>query len=225
MDRSDFQELLANLYLRLNGYFTSGFIVHAPASNLTEVDILAVRFPNNAEPEREVIVSRYLQIPEKQIDILICEVKGAKTQLQFNSALRSNQEAIEKVLRWAGMFAEEHLPYIAEEVKVALTPKEINTPDRFIEIPITNYDDYLVRGILFALDRNEPNYNQPRFIHGQEILNFVHSCLFSKDRRPASDTRYDFGLWSIYEDIVRYFKNRTSPGSMENVYQQFSIPE
>ena len=42
MDKSDLQELLAALYLRLNGYFPSGFIAHAPVGNLTEIDILAL---------------------------------------------------------------------------------------------------------------------------------------------------------------------------------------
>ena len=54
MDTSDLQELLAALYLRLNGYFPSGFIAHASVGNLTEIDILAVRFPDHRELEREV---------------------------------------------------------------------------------------------------------------------------------------------------------------------------
>ena len=61
MEISDFQEQLSALYLRLNGFFVSGFIVHAPQNefndkgeprkNRTEVDVLAVRFPHNIELE------------------------------------------------------------------------------------------------------------------------------------------------------------------------------
>ena len=63
MDRSDFEELLAALYLRVNGYFASGFIAHAPVGNLTEIDVLAVRFPKHQEPEREIASCAYLHPP------------------------------------------------------------------------------------------------------------------------------------------------------------------
>src|SRR5437867_493484 len=92
--KHDLQETLVSLYLRLNGYFVSGFIVHAPGmnkeSNRTQVDALGIRLPNNSEPEREVRPSEYLQLPTRQIDILICEVKGDKASLQFNEAIRSS---------------------------------------------------------------------------------------------------------------------------------------
>jgi hypothetical protein len=87
VDLSGFQELLASLYLRLNGYITSSFIVHAPTNNYTEVDILGVRFRHNAEPEREVTPSEYIQIPDTAIDIVICEVKGRDIQLQFTECV------------------------------------------------------------------------------------------------------------------------------------------
>jgi hypothetical protein len=52
VDRSDVQETLVSLYLRLNGYFVSGFIVHAQTGAKTEMDVLAVRFPNQRESSR-----------------------------------------------------------------------------------------------------------------------------------------------------------------------------
>jgi hypothetical protein len=33
MKKHDLQETLVSLYLRLNGYFVSGFIVHAPGDD------------------------------------------------------------------------------------------------------------------------------------------------------------------------------------------------
>ena len=50
MDKSDIQDTLVSLYLRLNGYFVSGFIVHASSGVGTEIDVLAVRFPQHEEP-------------------------------------------------------------------------------------------------------------------------------------------------------------------------------
>ena len=56
MTKAEAQEAFVTLYLRLNGYFTSGFIVHSsvPGRNTTELDVLAVRLPHNAEFAREV---------------------------------------------------------------------------------------------------------------------------------------------------------------------------
>lgn len=45
MKQSDIDEALVTLYLRLNGYFTSGLVVHSPIHGqaTTEVDCLAIR--------------------------------------------------------------------------------------------------------------------------------------------------------------------------------------
>jgi hypothetical protein len=112
MKKHDLQETLVSLYLRLNGYFVSSFIVHAPGvdkeSNRTQVDALRVRFPYNSEPEREIRPSEYLQIPAGATDILLCEVKGGQAPLQFNQGLR-NHGAIRSVLRWIGTFEDKEM--------------------------------------------------------------------------------------------------------------------
>jgi hypothetical protein len=78
VEKSDIQETLVSLYLRLNGYFVSGFIVHASRGVGTEMDVLAVRFPKHQEPEREGQPCRYLAAPTDQIDFLLGEVKGGQ---------------------------------------------------------------------------------------------------------------------------------------------------
>lgn len=54
--KSHVQENLLNLYLRLNGFFITGFIVHSPelGKNRAEIDALAIRLPYNDEPERVI---------------------------------------------------------------------------------------------------------------------------------------------------------------------------
>lgn len=61
-DRSEVQEALLSLYLRLNGYFITSFIVHSSefGKNEAQIDALAVRHPFNAEPQREVDTSPFL---------------------------------------------------------------------------------------------------------------------------------------------------------------------
>lgn len=76
MDRSDVQENLFSLYLRLNGYFVSGFIVHATVGTKTELDALAVRFPHHREPDREIGPDPVLETSGAVLDFLICEVTG-----------------------------------------------------------------------------------------------------------------------------------------------------
>src|ERR1035437_5096815 len=70
----------------------SGFIVHSPVAwrNKTEIDVLAVRFPKNAEPERGVSAAEELVAADGVIDIVIGEVKSRGRQLQFNEALRQS---------------------------------------------------------------------------------------------------------------------------------------
>lgn len=47
--KPEIHEALVVLYLRLNGYFTTGLVVQAPewGQNRTEIDCLAVRHPNH----------------------------------------------------------------------------------------------------------------------------------------------------------------------------------
>ena len=67
-------------------------MVHSPVAwrNKTEIDVLAVRFPKNAEPERGVGAAEELVAADGVIDIVIGEVKSRGRQLQFNEALRQS---------------------------------------------------------------------------------------------------------------------------------------
>jgi hypothetical protein len=71
VEKGEIQETLVSLYLRLNDFFVSGFIVHASHGVGTEMDVLAVRFPSHKEPEREVQPCRYLAVPTDHIDSLL----------------------------------------------------------------------------------------------------------------------------------------------------------
>ena len=107
MYKAEIQEGLVALYMRLNGYFTTGFIVHSPVSGRTktELDLLGVRFPRNCEPERGIGVAAELNAVGDLIDIVIGEVKSRGQPLQFNAALRKSG-ALSSVLRWVGLFEE-----------------------------------------------------------------------------------------------------------------------
>jgi hypothetical protein len=104
MDRSDVQETLVHLYLRLNGYFVSGYIVQAPHGATTELDVLAVRFPRHEEAEREIPCSEHLAIPAERIDFVVGEVKGGTGNVNFNVRFRNNPAAVRSVLNRFGAF-------------------------------------------------------------------------------------------------------------------------
>ena len=83
-NKSTIQEQLATLYLRLNGYFTTGYIIHSEENKIEgELDILAVRFPLHKQDDTEHNSSVFLEI-SSNIDIIIAEVKSKGQRLQFN---------------------------------------------------------------------------------------------------------------------------------------------
>jgi len=223
--RSRTQENLLNLYLRLNGFFVTSFIVHSPApgKNRTEIDALAVRHPYNGEPERVIGPSPYLETSSELTDLLICEVKSEGRPLQFNEALRDSIPAIKSVLRWAGLFREEELQDLASEFQTRLQPSYSPRQD----IPSApGPRSTRVRAILCSPGRWNRQDSQPWFINGSEIFEYLWQCFCPETPRDSCSTRYDFGLWGeSYEPLVRYFKDRgqKGPGKLKDLYQYLVI--
>ncbi len=223
MKKSELQETLVSLYLRLNGYFVSGFIVHASgtdsAGNRTQVDAVGIRLPYNSEPEREVRPSEYLQIPNGVTDIVLCEVKGGHERLQFNQALRE-VGAIQSVLRWVGAFEEKEIENLVQPVREILSPHHPDTPGAFRAVPSRD-GRYQLRAILFAPDRAEPRKTQTRYVHGLELVGFINRCMRTEFPREKCTTRYDFGLWGgLYEPIVRFVKGAAHDVGVGEIYEK-----
>ena len=99
--QSRLQEDIVRLYLRLNGFFVTGFIVHSPihGRNRAEIDALAIRMPHNSELEREIKPDQLLDLTNNYTDLVICEVKSLGKQLQFNRSLSANPDVATSVLR------------------------------------------------------------------------------------------------------------------------------
>lgn len=219
---SSVQENLLSLYLRLNGYFVTGFIVHSPdcGRNQTEIDILAVRFPFNSEPERQVMPSKFLQVSDERIDFLICEVKSKGKKLQFNEALRNSDDALRSVLRWVGLFSKDEVEEIVPLIKREMLPKE---KQEFV-IPTVDIDGHRlarIRCVLCCPEQETRHDTQPWFLHGRELLNYIFNCLCPEIPRCTCSTRYDFGLWGQQlEPIVSYFKKccKGNPGTIKDLY-------
>jgi len=220
--RSRIQEELSALYLRLNGYFVSGFIVHSSThgQNATELDLLGIRFPKSREPEREVGPDPILETSDQLVELVICEVKSRGQRLQFNDALTTNVDRLASVLRWVGLYEEEELQDIAAKLLAELVP----THPPPLEFPcVVGPRETRVRGVLCCPERASRRSNQARFIAGEAMLAYISRCLCPEISRAACTTTYDFGAWGPYERIVRYIKDRGSNnhGDIKDLYAHF----
>jgi hypothetical protein len=221
-ERSDIQEALLLLYLRLNGYFVSSFIVHSPepGQNITQVDALAVRHAFNREPNRVVRSSGLLK--PKGTDLLVCEVKSRGEPLQFNESFRENDAAIQSALEWAGLFDQEETVRIASQLKPLLQP---SAPAAEAKRGVPGPRDTTVRALLCSPERRSRRENQPWFLCEQEMFSYIAGCLNPKAERETCSTRYDINLWgSSLAPLVRYFKGLPGgdQGSIQGLYKSLS---
>lgn len=217
MNESDVQESLTTLYLRLNGYFTAGFIAHAASRTMSEVDVLAVHFPQHREPEREIGNSEALGVPKDQIDFIVGEVKGRRKNIRFNSALRS-PTTVRKILDRFGAFSGEEVEHLCKDIPEALEPTTIRRMSSLPEFPVLGGNGRL-RFKLFApcLLRQIPN--TVPYIFGDDLMEYIWQCFRPERMRAGCATQYDYGQWGPYETIVRYFKDstRTSHGTVADL--------
>jgi hypothetical protein len=225
MTRIDAQQAVVTLYLRLNGYFTSGFIVHSdvPGQNRTELDVLAVRLPHNSEPEREVGGAPELDRWDGGIDFIIGEVKSRRQPLQFNGAIRTSSQAVASILRWCGHLTEDEVLALTDPVRAALGPAAGATGAPTVTCP----RNARIRAILFRPDQVAPRRPQQSwYVPGTPLFRYIWECLRPKDPRADCATTYDFGRWgSDLERVVRYFKDpaRDAPGSFADLARHLGL--
>ncbi|MGB2589711.1 MAG: hypothetical protein WAJ96_03610 [Candidatus Acidiferrum sp.] len=199
-------EALATLYLRLNGYFTTGLILPSPkwGRNRGELDCLAIRHPNHAQPERCVETSKFLAVQQERVDLIICEVKSSSEQMEFNKSLRNDPECILALLRWAGVFSEEKIKSVASRVKPLL---QSGADLEDVRNGVME-DKCRVRTLLCCPPLSEVNCADRWWLVGSELFDFVNRCFNPTVRRSTSSTRYDFELWGYaLAPLVKYFKD------------------
>lgn len=223
MDRSHVQETLASLYLRLNGYFVSGFIVHAPYKTKTEMDVLAVRFPGHEEPEREVQCCTILTPPSDRTDFIIGEVKGGPKNSNFNPRFRTDPEAIRAVLNRFGAFEDEDVKKICRTAPALLAPENLRRSASFPCIEVRGGSAQL-RFIVFAPEQQREEGESRPYIFENDLMEFVWKCFRPEQRRVNCDVRYNFELWGPqFVTMVRHLKDETrqSPGTIQDLYRLY----
>lgn len=209
--RTEVHEALVALYLRLNGYFTTGLVVHAPewGRNRTEIDCLAVRHPNHMEPERGVGPSPFLSLRDGRVDLLICEVKSDPTKVAYNERLRTEPDVLESVLQWAGILRTQEIPCVAEQLRPILREGLDATQAQNGILA----EDVRVRGLLCCPSATEAELPRGWCLRGSEILRYASECFNPPEHRDTCSTRYSFSLWGSWlTPLVKYFKN-LEPGA------------
>lgn len=227
ISKSNLQEKLVALYLRLNGYMTTGLILHSPNDKAVEgeIDIIGVRFLNHKQPDRVIECAKELEIPnDVRIDIIIGEVKGGKNPLQFNDSVRIYLERVKKLFQWIGISEDKDLDNLVISFMNEIQVKEIQKPSPF---PIIRHSDVSIRPILFAPDKTLQKHNQLRFINGKELITFCWNCFRPENRRETCETDYQaMNNWGEqFERLVGYFKNLNiqSPGVIKDIYDHFKV--
>ena len=125
-EKSNIQENLVKLYLRLNGYFSTGFIIHSSENKInSEIDNISIRFPHHTQNDTEHNSSAYLSV-SKNIDIIISEVKSKGMKLQFNKPLHEKDciQNWNKLLAWIGVFNSSQIDTISNEIVDLIKPRE-----------------------------------------------------------------------------------------------------
>ena len=232
MDRSIFQERLTGLFLRLNGYFQTGFIAHSEVKgrNGTEFDRIAIRFPRHSQPEREIDNCLALKIPDNTIDIVIAEVKNA--DLEFNASIKSNGlQAIqnwEQLLRWCGLFNQDEIRKLVPQLITIVDKDGLRLNDNFEIVNHSNeFGNITLRPILFSIESVHGNNDPSVWINGDDMISYIWDCLCPLSRREDCSTRYPQNWGFEFGDIVMSFKNSHKSGkgkpSTFDLYNEFKV--
>lgn len=220
MRKSDVHEALAALYLRLNGYFTTGFIVHSPewGEAHTEIDCLAIRHPHHEQPERELKTADFLNTGEKMIDLLLCEVKSCPDQLSFNEPIRTDPEALRAALRWAGVFTKAQVISVANRFQ-PLLQDGVSAKEACAGVV---EGSCRVRPLLCCPPYAEVSVDR-WCLTGSKIFCFADQCFNPPKRRVSSSTRYNFQQWGYpFTPIVQYLKDPGGPKqkTLDGLYER-----
>lgn len=90
---TDLPEVVTTLYLRLNGFFTSGLVLHSEVwgQDNGDVDCVAVWHPFHDQSEREVAPDPFLELGARR-ELLLCEVKSSALRCRSTSAFEPTRE-------------------------------------------------------------------------------------------------------------------------------------
>ena len=232
-EKSLFQERLVGLYLRLNGYFQTGYIPHSSQKGQigTDFDRFAIRFPRHSQPEREIKECPCLKISNGKIDIVLAEVKNS--DLKFNKTIKTGGskavENWEQLLRWSGLFEHKEIDSLVPQLISVVDQDGIKKGDDFNYIVHSNeFGEIAIRPILFSIENPKSENDLKIWINGDDMISYIWDCLCPSANRKDCSIKYPYEAWGFeYSDIVRYFKARNKEGkgkpSTKDLYTEFKV--
>jgi hypothetical protein len=216
MRKSDVHEALAALYLRLNGYFTTGLILHSPewGQTQTDIDCLAIRHLHHSQDGRNLGTAEFLDDSEKVTDLILCEVKGDPNQLRFNKPIRTEPEALHATLRWAGIFDDTQIESVVVRLQLLLQQ----------DVALGTARDGVLEGrfrvrALLCCPTLACTVPDRWLLTGDEIFDYVGRCFNPAEPLASCSTRYNFQQWGYpLTPIVQWLKERPDPLTLEALY-------
>lgn len=214
MNKSVVDEYLVDLYLRLNGYITTGLIVHSPVwgQTSTDIDKIAMKYPYHQQQERQVASSEFMESTVNKIDVVFCEIKNKPEGLKFNRPIKTDVGVLISSLKWLGMVPPDEIDELAQQLILMFHDDSHST----ISKTGFSWGGYNFRSLLCC-----PNLHQKTdswVLNSEEIFSFISQCLNPQERRDTCSTRYNFQQWGyVTVDIVRYFKQDANP-NIDDLY-------
>lgn len=200
----DLPEAITTLYLRLNGFFTSGLVLHSEVKGLarSDIDCLAVWHPFHDQSEREVDPDPFLELGARR-ELLLCEIKSSAPALSFNEPLRTDRTALDAVLRWSGLVSPGDIDGTVDK----LLPQVQDTASLEEARGGVEVGDVRIRALLCcpgcAADAVPTRWS----VRGPDMLAYINLCLNPSVPRPRCSTRYPLKLWGGFlAPLVEYVK-------------------
>lgn len=212
MDLDSHYELLSKLYLRLNGFLVSNLIIHSSdyGNSNTEIDIIAIRLPFHNQEDRKIHSSKFLDLKDGLIEILIADVKNKNdvNKVKFNDGLRKKEDSILKLLQWIGCY-----PEITEEkineFKSFLNQHKSKGDTSFKQFSEKlSYGNFNFKFTFFCPQLEQWTTNGYKYIHFEEVSNYIWTCLNNQEEVDSCSRKYDYEGWNEFKDYVIFFKDQ-----------------
>ena len=217
-------ENLSNLYLRLKGYIITNLIIHSENQGdlKSELDILGVRMPFHLQENRKVDVFDYLESSTEYIEIIIADVKNIKNinNVRFNDGLRKYDSSIQQLIDWIGISKQEK--DLLNQFRNSLNlhkSTELNGYQSFNEN--LSIGKFSFKFTFFCPSLSKWNGKGFKYIHGDEIIDFIWECLNTTAIIDTCSRKYNFENWNEYENYVRFFKNAKSKITIKEFEEHF----
>jgi hypothetical protein len=219
-------ETLVKLYLRLKGYLVSNLIIHSEihGNNASELDIIAIRMPLHNQNFRKVQIEDYMESSNDSIEILIADVKNVNSlkKAKFNNGLKDNFKSIEQLIGWIGITNIENKLFIDKFYKyLNLSVDDLNGFATFHEN--TTFGKFTFKFTIFCPNLDKWNGSGYKYIHGEEIINFIWECLNNQKEIESCSRNYNYENWDEYEKYVRFFKNSLTKPTIIDFEKEFNI--